>query len=430
MSKPRKRLIVSSDNETGGLDNAHEQPFLIVNPDNNKASAPSHSPPASTTMMNGILTAWMQSPLDVYRVARTKASQENSIYVLLILMPPGIIGGMLGWQSIFVSIFNFLAILPLCSGVSYACDELSFYLGELLGGLLSATFGNCVELLSGILALSHGEVRFAQGVQLGSILSDSLLMLGGCLISAGHKEHVLQFNKAVTAALSSLMVITAVALILPTVLYSTFMSMDSSEIGDKIVSFSRGTAVVLLILYSGYLYFQLKSHPHLFIGSQKDGEATDEATDTNNTAKDEKPSLSLFAASFLLLSCGVGVMICTHYLLGSIDHTAKITGMSKTFIAAILFPIISNSTEGAAVVAASRSGDTDFAISVIVSSILQIALFVIPFLVVLGWFIQQPMTLYFETFQIIILFFSIIVVNNLLQDGKYTYIHGVMLVGL
>ena len=99
-------------------------------------------------------------------------------------------------------------------------------------------------------------------------------MLGGCLVSAGHKKHVLKFNKAVTAALSSLMVITAVALILPTVLYSTFMSMDSSEIGDKIVSFSRGTAVVLLILYSGYLYFQLKTHSHLFIGSQKDGEAT------------------------------------------------------------------------------------------------------------------------------------------------------------
>ena len=260
-------------------------------------------------------------------------------------------------------------------------------------------------------------------------LTVTVQMLGGCLVSAARKKHILKFNKAVTATLSSLMVITAVALILPTVLYTSFMSLGSG-IDDKLVSFSRGTAVVLLILYSGYLYFQLKTHSHLFIESQKDDEAT-EATDGSKTAEEEKTaSLSCFAASFLLISCGMGIMICTHYLIGSIDHTAQVTRMSKTFIAAILFPIISNSTEGAAVVAASQSGDTDFAIGVIVSSILQIALFVIPSLVILGWVIQQPMTLYFETFQIIILFFSIIVVNNLLGDGKYTYIHGVMLVAL
>ena len=111
--------------------------------------------------------------MDVYRVARTKASQENSIYVLLILMPPGIIGGMLGWQSIFVSIFNFLAILPLCSAVSYACDELSFYLGELLGGLLSATFGNCVELLVSH-AFHFAPTIFVDGTDVSCSLAYSL----------------------------------------------------------------------------------------------------------------------------------------------------------------------------------------------------------------------------------------------------------------
>jgi hypothetical protein len=137
MSKPRKRLIVSSDDELGWQDS--DQPFL-----NSDKIAPSHSSSAS---MDGLFTAWMRTPWNPYRLARATASQTTSIYVLLVFMPFGIIGGVLGWQSIFVSIFNFLAILPLCSLVSYASDELSFYLGELLGGLLSATFGNCVELL-------------------------------------------------------------------------------------------------------------------------------------------------------------------------------------------------------------------------------------------------------------------------------------------
>lgn len=238
-------------------------------------------------------------------------------------------------------------------------------------------------------------------------------------------------------ALSSLMIITAVALILPTVLYSAFGSSNSSsDIDDKIVSFSHGTALVLFILYAGYLYFHLGTHSHLFVEDQGDAlsvTSDDDATDNNNNnpaRQEESPSLSLSTATVLLLAATAGIMGCTHFLLKNVDQTAHITSMSKTFIAAILIPIASNSPEGAAVVAASRDGDVNFAIGVIVSSILQIALFVVPFLVMLGWVIQQPMTLNFENFQTIILFFAVLVVNHLLQAGKYTYIHGVMLVAL
>lgn len=245
---------------------------------------------------------------------------------------------------------------------------------------------------------------------------------------------------AVADALSSLMIITAVALILPTVLYSAFGSSNSSlDIDDKIVSFSHGTAVVLFILYAGYLYFHLGTHSHLFVEDKGDaGSVTsdDDATGNHNNnnkpaQQEESPSLSLSTASVLLLAATAGIMGCTHFLLKNVDQTAHITGMSKTFIAAILIPIASNSPEGAAVVAASRDGDVNSAISVIVSSILQIALFVVPFLVMLGWVVvQQPMTLNFDNFQMIILFFAVLVVNHLLQAGKYTYIHGVMLVAL
>ncbi|KAL1964511.1 hypothetical protein VTN77DRAFT_6937 [Rasamsonia byssochlamydoides] len=360
----------------------------------------------------------------------------NNINVLLVFLPLGILSGLFGWNSILTSVFNFLAIIALSALVSYSADELSHYLGELAGELINATFGNAIELIAGIVAVSRGEIHFAQSVMIGSILSDILLVLGCSLISAAYRKHVLKFKMAVADALSSLMIITAVALILPTVLYSTFSSSNSaSDISDKIVSFSHGTAVVLLILYAGYLYFNMGTHSHLFTEDKGDDRsvASDDETDNNDSSpgqQQETPNVSFFTAGMLLLGAAVGIMSCAHFLLQNIDQTSRITGMSKTFIASILIPIASNSPEGAAVVAASRGGDINFAIGVIVSSILQIGLFVMPFLVVLGWVIQQPMTLNFDSFQTTILFFAVLVVNHVLQAGKYTYIHGVMLVSL
>jgi Ca2+:H+ antiporter len=123
-------------------------------------------------------------------------------------------------------------------------------------------------------------------------------------------------------------------------------------------------------------------------------------------------------------------MLCTHFLLDSIDATSAATNITRTFIATILMPIASNAPECATVVVTSKNGRINYAVSVIVGSILQIALFVTPVLVILGWAVHQPMTLNFDTFQTIILFLAILLVSHLLQDGKYTYIHGLLLVAL
>ncbi|PWY66744.1 vacuolar calcium ion transporter [Aspergillus heteromorphus CBS 117.55] len=339
-------------------------------------------------------------------------------YPLLVFLPLGLIAGVCGWNPVLVSIYNFLAIIPLSALVSDSSDALSDYLGDLLGGLVNASLGNSVELSTGILAVASGDFYFAQCVMIGSILSDLLLILGCCLVTASYNTYILHFNKPVTGALASLMVVTSVGLILPSVLYSTF----PFDLGDQIVSFSRGTSVVLLVLYGGYLYFQLGTHSHLF---QQQSSDQDEVDSSPEPRRDLNKSLFILALSTL------AIVACTRYILASIPATAIALNISKTFIATILIPIASNAPEGAAVImACTGGGDVNFAISVIVSSILQIGLFVIPFLVMLGWPIGQPMTLYFETFHTVVLFFSVLLVNCILQDGKYTYIHGSMLVAM
>jgi Ca2+:H+ antiporter len=247
------------------------------------------------------------------------------------------------------------------------------------------------------------------------------------LVSASYDKPILRFNGAVADALSSLMIITAVALILPTALYSTFNWSQSPEIASKILAFSRGTALILLLLYIGYLYFQMGTHKHLFLQAPDTNEETQHE---NNATAEASDALGIYLAAAILIVSATGIIGCTHFFIDSMNSTAKALNVSKTFIAMILIPIISNSAEASAVIATSRSGEVDFAIGVIVSSILQIGLFVTPFLVVLGWLIQQPMNLNFDPFHTAVLFFSVLVVNNVLQDGKYTYIHGAMLVSL
>jgi len=228
-------------------------------------------------------------------------------------------------------------------------------------------------------------------------------------------------------ALSSMMVITATALILPTALYSTFTSSEESEFADKILSFSRGSAVVLLGLYAIYLYFQL-THSQYFLSAPEELETPIEAPSNNN--EQQANSLSPIIATAVLLVSTLGIIICSHLLLDSVDDTAETTHITKTFIAAILIPIASNAPEAATILAVSRGYKVNYGIGVIVGSILQVALFVIPFLVILGRIVHEPLTLYFETFQTTMLFLSVLVVNRLLQDGKYTYVQGAMLVAL
>lgn len=101
---------------------------------------------------------------------------SNYVNVLLVFLPLGIISGALKWSPLMVFAFNFLAIMPLASLLSFATEELSKKVGQTIGGLLNASFGNATELIVSIVALKEGQIRLVQASMLGSILSNLLLV--------------------------------------------------------------------------------------------------------------------------------------------------------------------------------------------------------------------------------------------------------------
>lgn len=169
-----------------------------------------------------------------------------------------------------------------------------------------------------------------------------------------------------------------------------------------------------------YLFFQLKTHSNLF-----DAEAQAEVEDAQ-----EEPSMNPWAAAVVLLVVTVLVSICADYLVGSIDALVEKVHISKTFIGLILLPIVGNAAEHVTAVVVALKDKMDLAMGVAIGSSLQIALLVTPFLVVLGWIMDKPMTLHFETFETVVFFLSVLVTTYVIQDGKSNYLEGAMLLGL
>jgi Ca2+:H+ antiporter len=102
---------------------------------------------------------------------------SNYVNVMLVFLPLGIISGVLGWAAPLTFGFNFLAIMAMASLLSFATEEFSKTVGQTIGGLLNASFGNATELIVSIVALKEGQIKLVQASMLGSILSNLLLVL-------------------------------------------------------------------------------------------------------------------------------------------------------------------------------------------------------------------------------------------------------------
>lgn len=351
---------------------------------------------------------------------------SNYVNFLLVFVPVGIVAGAMGWNPTAVFVLNFIAIIPLAALLSFATEELSAKLGQTLGGLMNATFGNAVELIVSIVALKQGEIRIVQASMLGSILSNILLVLGCCFLAGGIHEQERSFNETVASTMSSLMAVASASLIIPATLYAV-MPHDGDKHGgnhetDKnILLLSHGTSIILLILYILYLYFQLYSHHALFADVENQG---------GDEESEEPQILSPTSAGVALVVVTVLVAVCAEYLVDSIDSIVESAHISKTFVGLILIPIVGNAAEHVTAVIVAYKGKMDLAINVAIGSSMQIALFVTPFLVILGWIMHQPMTLHFQGFETMVFFISVLIVNYLIQDGKSNYLEGAMCIGI
>ncbi|KAJ7766717.1 Sodium/calcium exchanger protein-domain-containing protein [Mycena metata] len=348
--------------------------------------------------------------------------------LFLAFIPLSFLANFFGWDASLRFSFSFIAIIPLAKLLGEATEQMSAKLGQTLAGLLNASFGNAVEIIVGIAALLQDELRIVQTSMLGSILSNLLLVLGCSFLAAGFKFKESNFQVTAAQASSSLMTLACITLVIPAAYHSTMLAADGAknklpllfsaeaDIDQSgLLAISRGTALLLLGVYVAYLCFQLKTHAYLFEAEEDEAEA---------------PRMSVVAAGVALLLTTIVTSFCADYLVASIDETAERYHIPKAFIGLILLPIVANAAEHVTSVWMAMKGKMELTIGICVGSSIQIATFVVPLLVIVGWISNHELTLFFANFETITLFVSVFLVNTLIQDGKSNYMEGLMLVTL
>lgn len=400
-----------------------------------------------------------------------QATLFNSwINILLLAAPAGIICNYVGVSGTIVFIVNFIAIVPLAGLLSFATEEIALHVGESLGGLLNASFGNAVEIIVAVIALSKNEILVVQTSLIGSILSNLLLVMGMCFLFGGLRRSEQYFNETVAQTAASLLALSIGSIIIPTC-FHLFTTNDDNKIQQNIASLSRGTSVILLVVYAAYLYFQLHTHQTIFaMESQKvamkprkntiargsiskvfasaggigagagrpnitDRPQNDELfrPDALEAEKEEpeEPQLHIAVAWATLAGATAVIGLCAEFMVDGISSITQTGHISVEFVGLILLPIVGNAAEHATAVTVAIKDKMDLAIGVAVGSSMQISLLVIPLLVVIGWIMgKDAMTLSFDGFQVAVLFVSVLLVNYLIGDGKSHWLEGMLLMCL
>ena len=333
---------------------------------------------------------------------------KSWINVLILAAPAGITLHIVEANPIVVFVVNFIAITPLAAMLSYATEEIALRTGDVIGGLLNASFGNAVELIVGVIALVKREVLIVQTSLIGSMLSNLLLVLGMCFFFGGIDRVEQHFNVTVAQTAASLLALAVGGLFIPT----AFDNWKTNADAASTASVSRGTSILLLITYGCHLFFQLKTHTEfynrpspkvarrqlrrgdvarkfasmgeevstVFLGGRARQVQMQDPVDVP-----EQPRLTVLVALITLGVSTVLVAFCAEFMVNSIDALTASGKIGKTFVGLILLPIVGNAAEHATAVTVACKDKMDLAIGVAVGSSMQIALLVLPLIVVVGW---------------------------------------------
>jgi len=342
---------------------------------------------------------------------------KNTIFLsLLIFVPISCLAHYLHWGETLVFITACLAIVPLAAFMGTATEEIAVVVGPNLGGLMNATFGNATELILALIALKEGLIDVVKATITGSIIGNLLLVMGFAMVLGGIRYKEQEFQPIAARMNASVMNLAVIALLLPTAVQYT-----SSGIGeDRIQQLSVAVAIVLIFVYGLSLFFSMKTHAYLYDVGMAESEV-EEAPEVHA----KKPNLWLWSS--ILLAVTLGVAIESELLVESLEVATESLGLTSLFTGVILLPIIGNAAEHATAVTVAMKNKMDLSVSVVMGSSLQIAFFVAPVLVIVGWFLGQPMDLDFNPFELVSVVVAVLIVNSISSDGRSNWLEGTLL---
>lgn len=331
-------------------------------------------------------------------------------------------------------IVSCLAIIPLAGWMGKATEHLAEHLGQGVGGLLNATFGNAAELIIALFALSKGLTGVVKASITGSIIGNILLVLGLSFVAGGVKYKNQIFNRTAASVSATALTLAGIALVIPTIFHQV-AAQTPVELGGwtpaKEQTLSLAIAVVLIVTYAFTLFFSLVTHKNLFVGEAMQG-APEEVGKELEVAEDEAHTAhwSKGKAILVLLIATAFVALISEFLVGAVEAARETLGLTEVFVGVIVVAIIGNAAEHSSAILMAMRNKMDLSLGIALGSSLQIALFVAPVLIFASYLFGQPMNLEFTVPEVIAVIASIIIVEQISGDGESSWIEGVQLLSV
>ncbi|PZS00571.1 MAG: calcium/proton exchanger [Candidatus Chloroheliales bacterium] len=341
---------------------------------------------------------------------------EKILYTLLIFVPVAFVVGFTNaGGGLWVFFSSALAIVPMAKLLGTATEELAVRVGSGLGGLLNSTFGNATELIIAFFALQAGLIDVVKASITGSIIGNLLFVLGLAVLTGGIKHEKQTFNAVAVSASSSQMGVATIALVIPAVF--AFTTPESLR-GGLVENLSLGVAGVLLLSYFAQLLFTLRTHPHLYTEQAVEG--------VGGQAWPIRKSLLILAV------CTIVIAFLSEFLVNGVEYLTSTLGWTELFVGVILIALIGNAAENMTAVTVAMKNKMNLSMSIAMGSSTQIALFVAPVLVFIGFFMggSSELTLLFQPFEIAAIVMAVVIVDRIARDGESNWFEGVQLLAV
>lgn len=339
---------------------------------------------------------------------------RRDVLTLGVAVVAGALAGLLtfaGANAVLAFIVSGLALAALAAMVGQATEQLGDQLGPGATGVLQSALGNLPELFVGIFALRKGEIAVVQGALVGSILGNSLLVLGLAFFIGGLRHGTQRFASGPPRMIAVLTLLAVAALAVPTLAHGLHAA--ASTHADTL---SLASAVMLLVVFVASIPFSLSGGASAVSPAEVDAR--------------HRP-WPLWLAGLILAVAGIGAAFVSNWFVQALGPAIKALHLSEAFTGLVIVAIAGNAVENVVGIQLAARNKPDYAISVILNSSLQVALGLIPVLVLLSFVIGGAhLTLVLPPLLVAALGLAAALGALIVYDGESTWLEGVALIGL
>ncbi|WP_417429851.1 calcium/proton exchanger [Halpernia sp.] len=316
-------------------------------------------------------------------------------------------------NSVLLFLIAAFALVLVAMIVGKATEQLGSRMGPAATGVLQSALGNLPELFVCIFALRAGLDTVVKSALIGSILGNSVLVFGMAILLGGLKNGRQYFHSEAPKMNSVLMILAFAAMAVPTLTFYLHTPAESHiNMLDILV------AVVLIVVFSTSLIFSIKGDKSL---------RPDKPEDERENHSDWSLTLTLI----ILASSGLGAAFVSDWFVDALKPAMDSLGINDVFAGLIVVAIAGNAIENLVGIQLALKNKADYAVSVIMNSSLQIALFLYPILIILSFFLGGAV-LSFVLSPLLLAAFALAVIVSafIVFDGESIWLEGVALIGL